>query len=214
MVQGEAMSHPSTLLVVVSASVFALLAGCDSGGDDADAGPPRRSAPETTSTTAAPAGIDLSEPIPGGSLHGTPRPPLENTGDDYVAIFESLMANVRWLSENPDPAVLSELYVPGTPGHDERVPAYEFLVANGYRWADEGYQLISVEVVDAQSDIVSLQVQDRLEYERLLDTAGNQVGEARERGTAQTYTALLAVDGEGRWRVADANRAGDEVVEL
>jgi hypothetical protein len=214
-VQEEAMSHPSSRSVVISAAVLGLLAGCNGGGDDADTGPPRSSVSEATSTTASPQpAIDLSQPIPGGSLHGTPRPPLENTGDDYVAIFESLMANVRWLSENPDPAVLSELYVPGTPGHDERVPAYQFLVANGYRWADEGYQLISVEVADAQNEIVSLQVQDRLEYERLVDTAGNQVGETRERGTTQTYTALLAVDGEGRWRVADANRGGDDVVEL
>ena len=70
---------------------------------------------ERTTTTAAVNRIDLSQPIPGGSLHGTPRPPLENTGDDYVAIFESLVANLRWLSENPDPALISEIFVPGTP---------------------------------------------------------------------------------------------------
>ncbi len=60
----------------------------------------------STTTTAKPkvVRIDLSKPIPGGSLHGTPRPTLENTGTDYVAIFKSLDAQLRWQSENPDVA--------------------------------------------------------------------------------------------------------------
>lgn len=210
------MGHPRSLSVVMGAVVATLLGlgGCGGGGDGDGEARQTSTTSEPTTTTAAPAAIDLSQPIPGGSLHGTPRPPLENTGDDYVAIFESLMAGVRWLSENPHPSLLSDLYVPGTPGHDERVPAYEWLLTNGFRWADDGYQLISVEVVDAQANIVSLRVQDRLQYERLVDADGNQVGEIRERGTTQTYTALLSVDSERGWRVADATRVDDQVVEL
>src|SRR6266571_2238418 len=94
-----------------------LLAACSSGSTRNEH---RSSSPKTTapSTSAPPATIDLSQPIAGGSLHGKPRPPLENTGSDYVAILESIIANFRWLSENPDPTVISELYVPGTPDHD------------------------------------------------------------------------------------------------
>ena len=207
------MSHPWSRSFVISAAVLCLLAGCDGGDDDADAGPPRRSVPETTSTTAAPAGIDLRQPIPGGSLHGTPRPPLENTGDDYVAIFESLMSNFRWLTENPDPRVLAELFVTGTPGHDERVPAYQYLVDNGYRWADEGYQLISVDVVDARPGFVSLRVLQQLQSERIVDESGNQVGEQRARGGPQTVNFVIASDGQGAWRIADATEPGEAVVE-
>jgi hypothetical protein len=208
------MSHPSSRPVVISAAVLGLLAGCSNGGDDADARPPQRSAPEATTTTAAPATIDLSQPIPGGSLHGTPRPPLENTGDDYVAIFESLVANLRWISENPDPVLISDIYVPGTPAHDARIGAYEFLVSNGYRWADEGYYLLSVDVVDEQDALVSLSVTDQFEFERLVDSAGNQVGEVREHGVPETSTVLVSRAADGKWRIADWTRSSDTAVEV
>jgi len=198
----------------VTVTLALVVGGCGGGGggDKSEARPGGSAAPP--STTTAPARIDLSQPIPGGSLHGTPRPPLENTGDDYVAIFESLMANLRWVSENPDPTVLADLLVPGTPGHDERVPAYQFLVDNGYRWADDGYQLLTVEVIDARAGAVSLRVTDRLEFERLVDSSGNQVGDIRQRGAAQTYTVLLTADADNRWRVADSSRVSDQVVQL
>jgi hypothetical protein len=187
---------------VISAAVLGLLAGCGGGGDGADPGPPQRSVAEPTSTTAAPATIDLSQPIPGGSLHGTPRPPLENTGDDYVAIFESLVANLRWMSENPSIALIPEIFVQGTPGHDVRVPAYQYLIDNGYRFADEGYHLVSVEVVDARTEAVSLTVVQRLEYEKVVDAAGAQVGELKPHGQPETTSVLLSPAGAGKWQIA------------
>ena len=124
-------------------ALVAVLVACSGGSGGGDKASPRTSPP---SSSSPPPTIDLSKPIPGGSLHGTPRPPLENTGTDYVAIFKSLTANFRWLTENPNPSVLAELFVPGTPPHDQRASAYQYLVANGYRWADEGYQLLDVRV--------------------------------------------------------------------
>src|SRR5262245_61790116 len=125
-------------------TLMSALVACSGGSRGGE----RRSSPGTgASTSAPPATIDLSRPIPGGSLHGTPRPPLENTGTDYVAILKSLIANQRWISENPDPALISDVYLPGTRGHDDRVAAYQYLVDHGYRWADEGYQLVSADVV-------------------------------------------------------------------
>jgi hypothetical protein len=215
------MRPASSRSVVVSAAVAAalVLVGCSSGGEGGgDAGDARRPEPERsaerTSTTAAPTRIDLSEPIPGGSLHGTPRPPLENTGDDYVAIFESLAGNLRWISENPDPALISEIYVPGTPAHDARIPAYQFLVDNGYRWADEGYHLISTEVLDARSEAVSLQVVQQLEFERVVDASGNQVGDTRAHGQPETSNVLLSPDAQGRWRIASWDGSRSSTVEL
>jgi len=193
------------------------LAGCSGGGgggSETQRDEPGRSA-ERPSTTAAPARIDLSQPIPGGSLHGTPRPPLENTGDDYVAIFESLDGNLRWISENPDPVLISEIYVPGTPNHDTRIPAYQYLFDNSYRWADEGYQLLSVEIVDTRPEAISLRVTDDLQFERLVDSAGSQVGEIRPRTpTTVTWLILLTTDSSGRWRIADWAQAEGGTVEL
>src|SRR5262245_8771478 len=129
---------------LLAITLLGVLAACSGGsGEGRHASPPTTAAP----SSAPPPTIDLTRPIPGGSLHGTPRPPLENTGTDYVAIFKSLIANQRWISENPDPALISDVYLPGTRGHDDRVAAYQYLVDHGYRWADEGYQLVSADVV-------------------------------------------------------------------
>jgi hypothetical protein len=191
----------------VTVAVALIVGGCGGGGDgDKSDARPRGSA-GSTSTTAASARIDLSQPIPGGSLHDTPRPPLENTGDDYVAIFESLDANFRWLTENPDPAVVSELYAPGTTDHDYWVPAFDEFVTKGWRAADDGYFVVSTEVVSALPNAVSLRVEDSMVTERIVDDAGTQVGEERVRDPqVKTWTVLLAVDEAGRWRFADWER--------
>jgi hypothetical protein len=195
-----------------SAALLVVLVACSGGSGGSGHRAPSKGS--TQPRTAAPATIDLSKPIPGGSLHGKPRPPLENTGNDYVAIFKSLDATVRWISENPDPALIAEVYVPGTEGHDARVPAYQYLVDNGYRWADEGYQLVSVDVVDAKGDSVSLRVRDSLQFERIVDAAGNQVGNIRPRQpVTKEWTVLLTRDA-GRWRVADWKTTEGSMVQL
>jgi hypothetical protein len=195
------------LFAVALVGVLAACSG-DSGGGGGKAVP--KSSP---STTAPPATIDLSTPIPGGSLHGTPRPPLENTGTDYAAITRSLIANLRWISENPDPTLISEVFVPGTPGHDERAAAYRYLVDNGYRWADEGYRLISVDLVDAKPDVVSVRVTQELAFERIVDGAGNQVGQTRSHSGPETLNYVLALS-DGAWRIAGGNTSTDSVVQL
>jgi hypothetical protein len=207
---GGCSSQSVTRSLVIA--LVAVLVACSGGSGGGEKASPRTSPP---SSSNPPTTIDLSKPIPGGSLHGTPRPPLENTGTDYVAIFKSLIGNQRWISENPDPALISDVYAPGTPGHDARVSAYQYLVDNGYRWADEGFQVLSVEVVDARPDVVSLRVTDSLGFERLVDAAGIQVGNVRPRDPAtQDRTAVLSRDGTGRWRIADVSPGGGGMVEL
>jgi hypothetical protein len=191
-------------------ALVGVLVAC-SGGSGGGGG---KASPKTApSTTAPPATIDLSKPIPGGSLHGTPRPPLENTGTDYAAITRSLIGNLRWISENPDPTLISEVFVPGTPGHDERAAAYRYLVDNGYSWADEGYRLISIDLVDAKPDVVSVRVTQELAFERIVDGAGNQVGQIRSHSGPETLNYVLALS-DGGWRIAGGNTSTDSVVQL
>ncbi len=152
------------LFAVTLVGVLVACSG-DSGGGGEKAAP--KSSP---STTAPPATIDLSTPIPGGSLHGTPRPPLENTGSDYVAIFKSLDAGIRWLTENPDPSLVSDIYVPGTAEHDERCAALSGSSStSGGDAADEGYRLLSVDVVDAQPQTVVPAGRRPIRRERVVD---------------------------------------------
>jgi hypothetical protein len=195
----------------LSVALLAGLVACSGGSGGERSTPPKTTA---APTTTPPATIDLSKPIPGGSLHGTPRPPLENTGADYVAIFKSLIANQRWISENPTTSAISDVYVPGTPAHDARVSAYQYLVDNGYRWADEGYQLISVVVISSLPDAVTLRVVQQFEFERVVDSNGAQVGQVRQGTGPETSTVLLTRDAEGRWRIADATPNADSEVQL
>src|SRR5262249_40030636 len=191
------------LLAIALGALVACSAG--SGGGE------RRSSPGAgASTSAPPATIHLSRPIPGGSLHGTPRPPLENTGTDYVAIFKSLDGNLRWISENPDVAVLGELFVPGTPGHDARLPAYQYLADNGYRFADEGYRLLSVDVVSSQPDAVSLRVVQELDFDRVVAGNGQQVGDVKPHRSPEETNVLLTPS-DGRWRIANWTSANPSV---
>src|SRR5215210_6663811 len=192
----------------LSIATVAALVACSGGSG----GSGRASSPKGTAspTTAPSPTIDLGKPIPGGSLHGTPRPPLQNTGTDYVAIFKSLVGNLRWLSENPDVSLIPELFPPGTPGHDARVPAYQSLADRGYRFADEGYHLVSVDVVSVQPDAVSLRVVQQLDFERVVDGNGQQVGDVKPHGAPEETGALLARS-DGRWRISSWTSANATV---
>src|SRR6266542_5217215 len=129
----------------LAVAVLGVLVACSSGSGGGGGKASPKTSPPSSSTP--PATIDLSKPIPGGSLHGTPRPPLENTGTDYLAITRSLIGNFRWLTENPDAALVSDLYVPGTAEHDAGVTNIQFLVDRGWRAADEAYFIVSIEAV-------------------------------------------------------------------
>jgi hypothetical protein len=190
-------------------ALLCVLVACSSGSGGGD----RKTSKTTAAPTTTPAAtIDLSKPIPGGSLHGTPRPPLENTGTDYVAILKSLTANFRWLTENPDVAALQELYVPGTETYTFQESFFSALTRDGLRGADDGYRLLTAEVIDAQQQVVVLRVRDEFTFERVVDSQGNQVGEGRARNpTVKTWNVTLTPDVAGHWRVASWIEVADNV---
>jgi hypothetical protein len=193
-------------LVIALAAVVVACSGGSGGGEKAS---PKTSPP---SSSTPPATIDLSKPIPGGSLHGTPRPPLENTGTDYVAILKSLTWNFRWLTENPDVSALADLYVPDTETYNFQASFFSALVQNGWRGADDGYRVVSADVVDARQDSVALRVQDEFAFERIVDAEGTQVGQGRARSPAlKAWNVLLTPDSSGHWRVASWAQIADTV---
>jgi hypothetical protein len=186
------------------------LVACSSGSGGGERHTEGGTAPAPTS--APPPTIDLSRPIPGGSLHGTPRPPLDNTGTDYVAVLSSIAGNFRWLTENPDLAVLQELYVQGTETYEFQVSFFSALAQRGLRGADDGYRLLSTDVVDERPDVVTLRVRDEFMFERVVDAQGNQVGDGRPRNpTVKTWNVVLNSDATRHWRVASWTEVADTV---
>jgi hypothetical protein len=196
-----------------SVALLVVLVACSGGsGESGRRTPPKGSA---ASTTAPAATIDLSKPIPGGSLHGKPRPPLENTGNDYVAILKSLIGNFRWLTENPNTAIVSELYMPGTAEHDAGARNVQYLVDRGWRAADDAYFIVGIEAVDSRPGAVSLRMSDSMDIERIVDSAGNQVGEGRPRDPkVKSWSVLLSSDESGHWRISNFAPAEGEAVQL
>ncbi|MDQ6855361.1 MAG: hypothetical protein M3046_17015 [Actinomycetota bacterium] len=196
----------------LSVTLLVALVACSggSGGSGRASSSSKGTAPPTT----APSTIDLSKPIPGGSLHGTPRPPLANTGSDYVAIFKSLDGTLRWLTENPDTNVVSDIYVPGSPEHAAGVQNFKYLIDHGWRAADEGYRVLSVEVVDTRTDAVALRVVDQFDVERVVDATGQRVGDGRVHSGPKTWSLLLAPDGPGLWKISDWSPADGGAVQL
>lgn len=202
-------------LVRLAVLTAAALGAC--GGTSGDSSSPADAAPDrppTTTSTAPPTGIDVRRPIPAGSLHGTPRPPLVNTGDDPVAIFESLAANFRWLTENPDPALVDALFVPGTTDHAQFRDVFTELTARGWRSADEGYAISSIELVAAEPALVRLRVVDSLTFEQIVDENGERVGPGRIPDPTTESVVYLSPDANGRWRIADWQSTTPPQVEL
>ena len=196
----------------LTVGLLGVLVACSGGSGAGD--PHVAGGTSAPATSAPPPTIDLSRPIPGGSLHGTPRPPLENTGTDYVAILRSLTGSFRWLSENPDVASISDVYVPGTRIHDLQYDVFQRLTQNGWRAADDGYRLVEVSPIDVRPEMVALRVVDQFDLERIVDSNGAQVGEGRSHNGPVTWSVVLAVDGAGRWRIADWSPTSGGSVEL
>jgi len=196
---------------LVAIALLGVVAACSGGTRDG-----RRASSSTTAapSSAPPPTIDLTRPIPGGSLHGTPRPPLENTGTDYVAILTSLTRNFRWLSENPDVALISDIYVQGTRIHDLQRDVFQRLTQNGWRAADDGYRLVEVSPIDVRPETVTVRVVDQFEFERIVDGNGVQVGEGRTHNGPMNWSVLLTADAERKWRIADWSPTGGGNVEL
>jgi hypothetical protein len=177
--------------------------GSRSGGGSAE--PPATT--EVPATTVPPVRIDVRTPIPGGSLHGTPRPALDNTGTDYVAITESLVGFLRWLAENPDPRIVKELYA-ATEMRGLQRGKITRLRDSGWHSADEGYHVLDVRVVDVTPGAVSMRITDAATVHRVVDASGRDIGEPLLAGGPRDWSVLLVLD-DGRWRIADARTAVD-----
>lgn len=218
-----------------------LIAACSNGGHDraagghSRAGTVRRVAKAETppSTSSVPAGVSAPiaaratpaedavavphttgnaiGPIAGGALYKKPRPALRNTGIDYLAVFTSLMEQFRWLTENPDVSIVSQVIAPTSPMDGDLGRLIREMATNRLRSADEGYRLISAKVTDATSFTVELHVTEEFDSEVYLDSNGREIKRIPEQGQVLVRNYALngnAVDGWRMWSATDAGPIG------
>ena len=103
---------------------------------------------------------------------------------DYAAIFKSLNATFDGSARTrttPDFRTSMCLEPPAT---TSCVPATN-TTDNGYRCADEGYHLISVDVVDANRMPYRFASYEQLAFERVVDPTDNRSATRRHRGPAE-----------------------------
>src|SRR5262249_53744424 len=117
-------------------------------------------------------------------------------------------------TENPDPALISDIYLEGSRIHDLQLDVFRRLAENGWRAADEGYRLVEITPLDVRPDVVALRVIDQFDFERIVDKSGSQVGEGRAHNGPVTWSVLLSVDSSGKWRIADWSPSGGGSVAL
>jgi hypothetical protein len=152
-------------------------------------------APSTTSRPAAPSTTLQLQGKTGAS------PPTLTREADPVAAFRELTAYRHWLSQHPRAALAKNIYDPRCPCYREFTQELGRYQQNGWRWADDGPELIKVQMLGRPAaNQVTLLVATRHGPQLLVDRAGNPV----RRGdgwppTAWSYT--LVRDASGRWRV-------------
>jgi len=156
----------------------------------------------TTSTTVPPQGGSLIGPLPRASLHGSPRPTLVNTGTDFIAVFTSLMYQLQWLDENPDPSKLVELLDPTGPWYPGYRRDNQSLIDLGVRCQHDGYQLVSARVTSASPWSVTLRVVEDDAKTFWLDARGREV-DAPTLGSRHTRIYAMSGNADRGWRIHD-----------
>jgi len=181
-----------------------LLAGCGAGShaaaEESDGLP-------TATSTTAPAPTTTTVPPPYSFDGSVPPPPLLNTGTDYAAIYRSLSAYATWLlAHHPEPDLVREAYVVGTPVYD-RLKSDVALVQAGDARMFETEQPLKVEATSVLTSAVALHVTETVTTQRLVRRDGTTIQEQSFTKPFE-WSALLQSDSAGRWRIATVDPLG------
>ncbi|MGQ0826379.1 MAG: hypothetical protein ACT4OX_15350 [Actinomycetota bacterium] len=197
---------------------LALAAGCSGGDDDSDESVTTTPAtgsstlPATTTTEPEPT---TTTTVPLYSFDGSvPPPPLVNTGTDYEAIYRSLDAYQHWLyGHNPDPQLIDEIVIPGTPLYDAFERDIGILLDDDSRAYDTASVITSVQVITAEPRSVTLSVQYTDDRRVLVARDGRILDDALLSSPSQSI-AVLGIDQESIWRLVTVEDASSPEVEI
>jgi hypothetical protein len=149
-------------------------------------------------------------PTPTESPSPTTEPPpeLNNTGNDFEAIWRSIESFRVWLARHPQASLLNRIYERDCPCYPKGRRLLKRLVDKGWHYDDAGTEVISVNLVDRPAvGTVLLRVVDEHGSQIVVDDQGNIV--RRGTGWEPTRWIFTLVKGEdGRWRVRHIAREG------
>jgi hypothetical protein len=175
-----------------------LAAACSSGEKQADT-PPVSAAP----TTTTPPNPTTTTTIPLFSFdNSVPPPDLNNTGTDYEAIAQSLLAYEAWVAaHHPDPELLSAVVAPGSRHAESQQHDAGLLQKNRRRFFEEVEGAPTVEIVESGDDRVSIRYRQKLRRQVVIDPAGQVIDEKVRTDETTEYLVLLVKVNE-QWHLA------------
>lgn len=151
---------------------------------------------------AAPATVAPSSSLPPPPTTSKPNPP-KATGEDWLAIMSDILTYRHYLYEHPQPNLLPQIYDKRCPCYQREFQALNDLRRRGWRYDDEGVEILKAKLLgqakDRPSD-VAVETLVRTRTQVLVDADGNVV--KRVRGTDPTFQDYELIRGpDGRWRV-------------
>jgi hypothetical protein len=137
-----------------------------------------------------------------------PPPELNNTGNDFEAIWRSIEDYRVWLGRNPQPHLLKRIYHPDCPCYPKGIGVLQRLASRGLHYDDEGTRVVSVELADRPArHIALLRVVDQHGPQIIVNEAGTVV--RRGDGWAPTrWIFTLNKDENGYWRLRHVLKEG------
>lgn len=175
--------------------VLTMLGNACGGDDESSPTTTERSTTTTTErdgTTSEPTEPSDDEP-----------PTLENTGDDFVAIMESISEYQNWLFQHPDPSLVASYADPDCSCARGDQESLRRLQEQGWRARSDQTEYSSVEVVDRPLEgVVTLTaVLESLDVE-VVDGEGEVVQEVSEDAPPPTRLLIaLRLSDDRRWRL-------------
>jgi hypothetical protein len=144
-------------------------------------------------------------PTPTESPSPTTEPPpeLNNTGNDFEAIWRSIAEYRLWLQKHPDRSLVGEIFARRCSCYRRERRLLGRLENKGWRFAGNGIETISVELIDRPAPHVAvIRVIDRQGAQTFVDENGEVVREGVGwKPTSWVFT--LGKDVDGAWRLRD-----------
>jgi hypothetical protein len=143
-----------------------------------------------------------------------PPPELNNTGNDFEAIWRSINEYRNWLYMNePSRKNLARIYEKQCKCFRAEMNVVRKLAARNWLYDDQGVDVLSVKVIEQPSrHLVGLEVADELRSQRVVNSEGETMKQGPGWDPLRRLVSLHR-GGDGRWRVDLARTLGPYEVE-